>query len=91
MRWRIVHDLSFVASPKGDSRERVTLREGEVVETYPEGRMVGDDLVSWKRHQERTVREDPSQKPIAVLWLGKMRLVRAPADVVAAPNLRKLG
>lgn len=91
MRWRVVRDLPFVANPKGDPRERATLRGGEIVETYPEGRMLGDDITSWKRHQERTVRDDPGQKPVAVFWLEKMRLVRSPADVVAAPNLRKLG
>lgn len=91
MRWRVVHDLSFVASPKSGPRELAVLRAGEIVEVYPEGQMLGDDLTSWKRHQERTVRDDPGQKPVAVLWLGKMRLVRAPADVVPAPNPRKIG
>lgn len=90
MRWRAVRDLSFVARPDGDPLERVTLRAGEVVEAASEPAMRGDDLASWKIHQSRTAREDVSAKPVAVLWLGKVRLLRCPGDVVAAQNVRKL-
>lgn len=90
MRWRVVRDLQFVAKPDGDPRERVTLREGDVVESYPEGSMLGGDALSWKNHQNRTAKEDVGAKPVAVLWRGRMRLVRSPGDVVAAQNARKL-
>ena len=90
MRWRVVRDLQFVARPDGDPRERVTLRAGEVVEAYSDGAMLGQDAVSWKLHQNRTAKEDVGAKPVAIAWAGKMRLVRAPGDVVAAQNARKL-
>lgn len=90
MRWRVVRDLQFVAKPDGDPRERVTLRAGSVVESYQEGSMLGGDALSWRNHQNRTAKEDVGAKPVAILWRGKMRLVRAPGDVVAAQNARKL-
>jgi hypothetical protein len=52
--------------------------------------MRAGDLVAWKAHQARTAREDVAAKPIAVEWLGKVRLLRAPGDVVAAQNARRL-
>jgi hypothetical protein len=90
VRWRVVRDLQFVAKPDGDPRERVTLKAGVVVESIPEGAMRAGDLVAWKAHQARTAREDVAAKPIAVEWLGKVRLLRAPGDVVAAQNARRL-
>lgn len=90
MRWRVVRDLQFVAKPDGDPRERVTLRAGSVVEAISEGAMRGSDLAAWKLHQSRTAREDVSAKPVAVEWLGKVRLLRCPGDVVAAQNVRRL-
>ncbi len=90
MRWRVVRDIKFVARPDGDPRERVTLREGEVVESVAEGDMRGNDLAAWKLHASRTAREDVAAKPVAVEWRGKVRLLRAPGDVVAAQNVRKL-
>lgn len=90
MRWQVVRDLPFVAHSDGRPTDRVTLRAGEVVESYPDGSMLGHDLVSWKRHQNQTAREDVAAKAVAILWLGKMRLVRAPADVASAQNARRL-
>lgn len=90
MRWRVVHDLSFVAQIERGKPGRIVLQKGEVVETVPDAEMSGEDIVAWRRFQIVTVRNDAAQKPVAVRWLGKVRLLCSPKDVVPAPAVRKL-